>query len=129
MLPRPGMASGVGFLDMLTAGLQLGMLVQWQQAHDAGLSALELALRKDLLEAGLDTLSLSRAALDQLNLLAHMDGFCGAVLCPAKCPEGVWGPARPRGRNHAGLPDLSLGDGKAGEGRLGGRGCVAQEMI
>ena len=54
MLSGPSMARGACFLDRCTAELQLGMLVQWQQAHEAGFGALERALRDDLTGAGFD---------------------------------------------------------------------------
>ena len=89
---------GLGFWTMvkrvqpppLPPPLQLGILIQWQQALNARYWALEGALRRDLLRMGFDVLQLPPAALLQLDRLAHMGGFTGAVYSGSVDSLGVW---------------------------------------
>ena len=75
----PAMDAKMIYMDALTAQLRLGILIQWQQALDAGYVALEQALRRDLLALGLEPRRLPVDARRQLDVLAHGDGFIGAV--------------------------------------------------
>ena len=67
-------------MEVLLGPIQLGVLIQWQQAFDSHYVALAQALRHDLLGIGLDPHKLTLQARRQLDALARSGGFTGALL-------------------------------------------------
>ena len=80
----------------LSPQMQLGILIQWRQAHSIGFWALEARLREDLLSMGLDVGMLPPDAFWRLDCLAHSPGFTGAPSCGDNTYGGVWAPASDR---------------------------------
>ena len=80
----------------LSPQMQLGILIQWRQAHSIGFWALEARLREDLLSMGLDVGMLPPDAFWRLDCLAHSPGFTGASSSGNHTYGGVWAPASER---------------------------------
>ena len=74
----------------LSPQVQLGILIQWRQAHRVEFWPLEARLRGDLLDMGLDVWLLPPDALWRLDCLAHSPGFTGASSGGDHTFGGVW---------------------------------------